>query len=95
VERAIGLAALLGNDLRARGWTVANASPMAVLCTEPPTGSAHVATIVRRVLASGTAWISAATFEGRPVVRACITNGETTPDDVEKLVDALEVARAA
>ena len=95
VEQAIDLAALLGERLRARGWTVVNASPLAVLCLEPPAGSADAATIVRRVLASGTAWISVATFEGRKMIRACVTHGATTPDDVEKLVEALEAARPA
>jgi glutamate/tyrosine decarboxylase-like PLP-dependent enzyme len=95
VEKAIDLAALLADRLRSLGWTIANASPLAVLCLAPPAGSADPATIVQRVLASGAAWISVATFEGRPVVRGCITNGETTPDDVVKLVVALEAAREA
>jgi glutamate/tyrosine decarboxylase-like PLP-dependent enzyme len=93
VERAIGLAAQLGEQLRARGWAVVNESPLAVLCLRPPAGSAEPAAIVRRVLAAGTAWISVATFEGRPTVRACITHGATTPADITGLVEALEAAR--
>jgi hypothetical protein len=46
------------------------------------------------VLVSGRAWVSAATFETRPVVRACVTHGETSPEDVAALVEALEAARA-
>lgn len=94
VEHAIEMAALLKAELGARGWVIANDSPAAVVCAEPPPGSPDIATIVRRVLASGRAWISAATFETRPVVRACVTHGETTPDDVAALVEALEAARA-
>ena len=93
IERAIELAALLGGQLGARGWTVVNDSPLAVLCLLPPAGSAEPAAIVRRVLDAGTAWISVAVFEGRPTIRACITNGATTPADVARLVDALEAAR--
>ena len=93
VERAVTLAALLGDRLRSRGWTIVNTSPLAVLCIAPPPGSADAATIVRGVLASGAAWISVATFEGRQVIRACITHGATTTDDVARLVDALEAAR--
>jgi glutamate/tyrosine decarboxylase-like PLP-dependent enzyme len=93
VERAIGLAALLGAELRARGWAVVNDSPLAVLCLQPPAGSAAPASIVQRVLAAGTAWISVASFEGQPTIRACITHGATTPADVALLVDALEAAR--
>jgi glutamate/tyrosine decarboxylase-like PLP-dependent enzyme len=73
VERAVDLAAWLGEALRARGWTIA--------------------TIVRRVLASGEAWISVAIHEGRPTIRACVTHGATSGDDVARLVDALEAAR--
>ena len=92
VERAIELAALLKETLLARGWTIANQSALAVLCVEPPPGALDARAIVGRVLASGRAWISVATFEGRQVIRACVTHGETTQDDIMVLVDALERA---
>jgi glutamate/tyrosine decarboxylase-like PLP-dependent enzyme len=94
VERAIALAARLTQDVQARGWSVVNASPLAVLCLLPPAGSAEPAAIVQRVLASGAAWISAARFEGRSVIRACITHGATTEADLAQLVAALETARS-
>jgi len=93
VERAIGLAALLAARLGERRWTVANRPTTAVLCLEPPPGSADVRSIVARVLASGTAWVSAAEFEHRQVLRACVTHGETTVRDVEILAEALGRAR--
>jgi glutamate/tyrosine decarboxylase-like PLP-dependent enzyme len=92
VEHAIDLAADLADRLRARGWTVENRSSLAVLCVTPPPGAPDPVTIVRRVLASGEAWISVATFEGRRVIRACVTHGATTPDDLFRLVAALEAA---
>ena len=92
-ERAIALIATLRDAVRARGWTVANESGLAVLCIEPPAGSADPATIVRRVLAGGTAWVSMAVFEGRKTIRACVTHGATSREDVERLVAALEAAR--
>jgi glutamate/tyrosine decarboxylase-like PLP-dependent enzyme len=95
VEKAVALAARLGAELTACGWTLANRSPAAVLCLEPPPASADIRTIVSRVLASGRAWISTTEFEGRPVVRACITHGETSRDDLRVLVEALEEARLA
>lgn len=95
VERAVGLAALLADGLKQRGWSVANRPTTAVVCLDRPTGSAGAADIVKRVLATGAAWISSADFEGRPVIRACITHGETTADDVTGLIDSLESARAA
>jgi glutamate/tyrosine decarboxylase-like PLP-dependent enzyme len=95
VERAVGLAGLLADSLKARGWSIANRPTTAVVCAEPPPGSANVRDIVTRVLASGTAWVSVADFEGRPVLRACITHGETTAGDVAALTEALEAACAA
>jgi glutamate/tyrosine decarboxylase-like PLP-dependent enzyme len=94
VERAIDLAALLKETLLARGWTIANRSALAVLCVEPPAGAGDVRAIVGQVLASGRAWVSVANFEGRQVIRACVTHGQTTQDDIMELVDALETARS-
>ena len=92
VERAIELAASLRNKLMRQGWSIANNSPLAVLCVEPPPGQSGVRSIVNRVLASGRAWISSATFEGREVIRACVTNGKTMPGDIDALVDVLQAA---
>jgi aromatic-L-amino-acid decarboxylase len=95
VEHALALADLLRRRLEACGWRVVNASPLAVLCATPPAGAPDAATIVRRVLASGAAWISTALFEGQAVVRICVTHGTTTADDAACLVAAMERARAA
>lgn len=92
VERSVGLSDLLRKTLLARGWRIANESSLAVLCIEPPPGFGEVRAIVGRVLASGRAWVSTTKFEGRDVIRACVTNGETTPDDVMELVNALQAA---
>lgn len=94
VERAIELAERLKEELAARGWPTLNDSPLAVLCVQPPSGSHDVRSIAARVLASGRAWIAAATFEKRDVIRACVTNGHSTADDVAELVGALEDAAA-
>lgn len=90
VERSIERIDLLKDKLAERGWHVVNDSRLAVLCLEPPVGQNEVPTIVRRILDSGRVWVSAATFERRPVVRVCATHGETAPDDVMELVSALE-----
>jgi len=93
VERAIDLTDLLKHELEARRWTIANASPLAVLCVKPPPGFGDAASIVRKILASGRAWVATTKFEGADVIRACVTHGETTPADVIALVDALQWAR--
>jgi glutamate/tyrosine decarboxylase-like PLP-dependent enzyme len=88
-ERSVALADLLKDELAQRGWKTVNSSPLAVLCIKPPPGSGDIRSIVARVLASGRAWIAVASFEGSEVIRACVTHGETTPEDVLELVHTL------
>jgi aromatic-L-amino-acid/L-tryptophan decarboxylase len=92
VERSIELIGLLKEKLLARSWRIANDSSLAVLCIEPPPEFGDVRSIVSRVVASGRAWVSVATFEGREIIRACVTHGETTPDDIMELVNVLQPA---
>jgi glutamate/tyrosine decarboxylase-like PLP-dependent enzyme len=90
VERSIELTGMLKEKLVARGWLIANDSPLAVLCITPRPGFGDARSIVGRVLASGRAWVAAATFEGGDIIRACVTHGETTPDDIAELVNVLQ-----
>ncbi len=92
VEQAISLAELLGQRLEKIGWSVVNGPSLAVACVAPPPGALPVRDIVQRVVTSGSAWVSAARFEGRDVVRACVTHGETSPEDIMMVAEALEHA---
>lgn len=58
----------------------------------PPPGSAPIREIVRRVLVSRRAWVAVATYEGREVIRICVTHGEVALRDVDELVSALQAA---
>jgi glutamate/tyrosine decarboxylase-like PLP-dependent enzyme len=89
VERAVQVIEHVKNGLVERGWSALNDSPLAVLCTAPPSGSSDVRSIVSRLLASGRAWVARSTFEGQEVVRICATHGETSLADVEELVAGL------
>ena len=91
VERSIAVIARVREKLEALGWTVANASELAVLDVLPPAGQ-EVRALVRQVVSSGRAWVAPTTFEGRDVVRICATNGETSDADVDELVAALNSA---
>lgn len=93
VERSVDLAEYLAEQLVARRFEVVNASPLAVLCLKPPVGYGDPRSIARQVLESGRAWVAAAKFEGNDIIRACVTHGETTPDDVMTLVNVLESVR--
>jgi glutamate/tyrosine decarboxylase-like PLP-dependent enzyme len=92
VERSIGLATRLAELLVSKGWKQVNASPMAVLCMVPPGGDHDLQAMASNIVKSGTAWISAAEFEGSPVIRACITSGESTDEDIALLADRLTEA---
>jgi glutamate/tyrosine decarboxylase-like PLP-dependent enzyme len=93
VERSVALIGSLADRLSALGWIVVNEPLLAVLCVEPPTGSAPVRQIVERVVASGRAWIAPTRFEGRDVVRICATHGESSDIDIAELVAVLQSAR--
>ena len=92
VECAVALAERLRSRLTAAGWRVVNDSAVAVVCAQPPAGSRSVPVIVAEVVASGAAWISTASFEGEPVVRACFTNGLSHDSDADFLAAALVAA---
>jgi glutamate/tyrosine decarboxylase-like PLP-dependent enzyme len=91
VERAVAVIERVRQRLEAEGWTVANASELAVLDVLPP-GALDVRALVRQVVSSGRAWVAPTTFEGRDVVRICATNGETSDQDVDELIAALSSA---
>ena len=93
IERAVEVIGEIKTRLGARGWTAVNASPLAVLCMVPPSGSRPIRELVQRVRDSGRAWVAAAQFEGRDVVRICATHGESSRADLEELVPALQSAR--
>ena len=90
VERSVAVVERVKEGLVRLGWTVANDSALAVLDMLPPAELGPVRDLVRRVVASGrAAWAAPTTFEGRDVVRICATNGETTLEDVNALIAAL------
>jgi glutamate/tyrosine decarboxylase-like PLP-dependent enzyme len=89
VERGVEVIERVKERLVACGWRIVNDSPLAVLDAVPPAAMGDVRVLVRRVVASGRAWVAPTTFEGQDVVRICATNGETTIADVDALVAAL------
>jgi len=91
VEKSIGLAERLKDILVPDGWHVVNDSPVAVLCLRPPSGAADVRQIAKSVVEEGDAWISSVEFEGEPVLRVCITSGETTQADIGHLAALLRL----
>jgi glutamate/tyrosine decarboxylase-like PLP-dependent enzyme len=89
VERGVEVIERVKERLLALGWRIANDSPLAVLDAIPPKGLGDVRSLVRKVVASGRAWVAPTTFEDQDVVRICATNGETAMADVDALIAVL------
>lgn len=92
VEHAVALGKDLAARLMASDWTIVNVPHLAVVCAAPPPGALPVRDIVHHVVRSGRAWVSAAKLEGRDVVRACVTHGETSPEDIAVVAALLDEA---
>jgi aromatic-L-amino-acid/L-tryptophan decarboxylase len=89
VERSIELASYLKRALEAANWRVVNDSPMAVLCFVKEAPTFDSAVIAEAIVRRGNHWISSAKFEGRSVLRACITSHFTTETHLDSLVNDL------
>jgi len=94
IERSVQLAETLWDLLEQSGWRVVNNPSLATVCFVDQRSDSDPAGIAKHVVEAGEAWISVARFEGRPVLRACITSHRTTEADLDRLVDALDAARA-
>ncbi len=95
VDRQAAMADLLRRELAAVGWTIANDSPLPVVCFRdgdaPPE---RTTALVRAVVDEGAVWISEVRLpDGRRWLRACVTHADAGPADVRALVEALGRAR--
>lgn len=96
--------AMLGDRLRAGlaadGWEIVNDTPLPVICFADSTSAEgttvdYLKGIVDTVNDAGKAWISFTRIgpDFRPVIRACISNYRTGPDEVDGLVRLLGETR--
>ena len=89
IDRSIQLTDRLASNLTKAGWAHVNSSPMGVVCLVPPGGVDEVQSYVNAVHSDGRFWVSKAVFEGRPVLRACVTNGRSDAETIDQLADFL------
>ena len=94
IERQVAVADYLRDRLTKSGWTIANHSPLPLVCFAHPELASREAidAIARHVVSGGRAWISSALLPEGPVLRACITHDETTTADVDVLCEELDRA---
>ena len=93
VRNSLNLSDHLKTLLSDNGWSVVNDSPLAVVCFEDVEGVLDLNQIAASVVGDGRTWISSVKYEGRKVLRACITSHRTTQDNLNDLIDALSAAR--
>jgi glutamate/tyrosine decarboxylase-like PLP-dependent enzyme len=100
IRHMVAMGVLLRKELEAYGWEVVNRTPLPLVCfvdrlSSQGRSAAYLDVLALKVVSSGKAWISTTRLGGAtPVIRACITNYRTGPDDVQALVEALNWARA-
>ncbi len=88
VERTLDLALRLSEGLAESGWEIVNDSVLGVVCFvrgDTPLPSE----IAAEMTGSGEAWVSTTKFEGRDVLRACVTSHFTSEADIDRIIVAL------
>lgn len=94
LEYQIEMANLLRRRLSATGWDVLNTTPLPVVCFAPrwTTAPQRAALDAVAEAVAGRAELSTVLLNGRPALRACVTDVQTGPEHIEILIDALRRA---
>jgi aromatic-L-amino-acid decarboxylase len=88
---------LLRSVLKENGWMVVNQTPLPLVCftdTNHKSNPLFAKSICEKVIKSGEAWISVYPVNGISTIRACITNYNTSPDDIHALVETVNRVRS-
>ncbi|MDW3193654.1 MAG: pyridoxal-dependent decarboxylase [Cytophagales bacterium] len=96
IKHQIKMGDALRKRLQQKGWKILNQTPLPVVCFSHQVfmeDREFVPWIAQAVVDSGKAWISRYPVDGKPALRACITNYDTQEEDLQALVDLLEKKR--
>jgi glutamate/tyrosine decarboxylase-like PLP-dependent enzyme len=99
IRHMVAMGDHLRESLQRARWRILNDTPLPVVCFTDAAANGgmqaeRLQRIVQTVLDSGEAWISTTVLGGnQPAIRACITCFRTGPNDVDRLVSALDDAR--
>lgn len=87
IEHQTRLGNVLRQSLTASGWQVVNETSLPLVCftREHLDHAAFLAALHRRQIA----WMSEARIDGTPVLRACITNFNTTEANIHQIVEEM------
>jgi glutamate/tyrosine decarboxylase-like PLP-dependent enzyme len=97
IQHQVEMGNLLRSMLQENGWVVGNQTPLPVVCftdEKYKSDPSFTKRICERVIGSGEAWISLYPVNGINTIRACITNYNTSPDDVQALVSTVNRVRS-
>lgn len=95
IDHQTAVAEHLRSRLTARGFAILNTTPLPVVCFTHPRlpDAAAYERLAEELRRSQTAWLSRALVGGHtPALRVCITSYETSRDDMDALVRAIEAA---
>lgn len=99
IERQTRMGDRIREALGEAGWTVANDTPLPVVCFTHPrirSGGATTGGVLETIYERGRVWISdVRPAGGEPLLRACVTSFRTDASDVRCLVEELEAALPA
>ena len=99
IRHQVAMGDHLRQKLKATNWEVLNQTQLPLVCfvdQENPKGRTEefLETVAQTVVSSGKAWISVTRVsKDRPVLRACVTNFRTGPEDIRALVRVIGEAR--
>lgn len=99
VEHQTDMGERLRWRLQESGWLLCNRTPLPLVCFSHPqieSGQTSAAAVVAWVVASGQAWASTIRLPaGGEVVRACVCNYRTSPEDIDATVRSFDEALSA
>lgn len=91
LRQQVEMGNILRKKLSAAGWKIYNTTELPVVIFGNPRdkSEAFVRRTCNQVLKSGEAWISVYSLAGKPCLRACITNYNTSDENIDKLIEVL------
>lgn len=76
-----------------RGWTIRNHSPLPVILFEDAGGAVPSRELADALEEDGSVWLGCVAYEGRTLLRACMTSFLTERADVDLLLERLDAVR--
>jgi glutamate/tyrosine decarboxylase-like PLP-dependent enzyme len=97
IEHQTEMGNLLRKVLKENGWIVINSTTLPLVCftdVKHKSDPSFTRNICEKVIRSGEAWVSVYPVNGINAIRACITNYNTSPEDIKALVESVNRARS-